>query len=71
MASIPTEIDKNSDTWHAVTKWAEGQRGEAVKSLISDVESDKQRGKIELIDELFGLIDTADEPLIVADTYTE
>ncbi|GAB2799065.1 hypothetical protein GCM10027040_27610 [Halomonas shantousis] len=63
------EIDKHSDTWRAVTEWARQQRQEAIDMLIADRDSEQQRGKIELIDELLKLTKEASIPPVVADNY--
>lgn len=64
------QIDKHSETWLAVTEWARSQRQEAIESLIADQESERQRGKIDLIDQLLCLTDTEDDPVIVPDSYS-
>lgn len=64
------QIDKHSETWLAVTEWARSQRLEAIDSLIADKDSERQRGKIDLIDQLLCLTDTEDDPVIVSDSYS-
>lgn len=63
------DIDKHSDTWQAVTDWARQQRQEAIEQLIADRESERQRGKIDLLDQLLTLTNTSSIPPIVADNY--
>jgi hypothetical protein len=64
------QIDKHSDTWLAVVGWAKQQRAEAINALIADQDSEQQRGRIDLIDQLLCLTETEDDPVIVSDSYT-
>ncbi len=49
------DIDPKSETWGAVKELLAKQRSEAVDQLISGDQCKKQRGKIELIDQLYKL----------------
>ncbi|MHB0775422.1 hypothetical protein [Halomonas sp. WWR20] len=63
------DINKHSETWQAVTEWARQQRQDAIEQLIADRESEQQRGKIELLDQLLNLTNTSSIPPVVADNY--
>lgn len=64
------KIDRHSETWRAVTAWAQGQRQDAIEALIADHRSEQQRGRIALLDELLGLSSPEEPPTVVGDTYT-
>lgn len=62
-------IDIHSDTWEIIKSHLKQDRDKAVKNLIADRDSDKQRGRIELIDQLLKLPDTPKHEPIKQDTY--
>lgn len=62
-------INIHSDTWATVTATLEAEREKAVKNLIADRDSDKQRGRIDLIDQLLKLPDTPKHEPVKQDTY--
>lgn len=62
-------INIHSDTWATVTATLKAERSKAVNNLIANRFSDKQRGRIELIDELLKLPDTPKHEPIKQDTY--
>lgn len=49
------DIDPNSETWKTVREFLDEQRSEAVEMLIAGDKCKRQRGKIELIDQIYGL----------------
>ncbi|MBJ2129065.1 hypothetical protein JC525_08960 [Alteromonas sp. IB21] len=63
------KIDIHSDTWALLTDTLNAERSKAVKNLIADRDSDKQRGRIDLIDQLLKLPDTPKQAPIKQDTY--
>ena len=50
-------IDIYSDTWRAVEAFIKEQREQAIKSLIADTQSERQRGAIEVLELLESLAD--------------
>lgn len=62
-------INIHSDTWATIVTRLKDERSKAVNNLIADRDSDKQRGRIELIDQLFKLPDTPKHEPIKQDTY--
>jgi len=50
-------IDIYSDTWRAVEAFIKEQREQAIKSLIADTQSERQRGAIEVLELLESLVD--------------
>lgn len=63
------KIDVHSLTWKTVLKFAEAQRKEAVAELIADINSNQQRGKIEILDALIGLHKEEQEEIVHTDNY--
>lgn len=62
-------IDIHSDTWEAISATLKAERNKAIGNLINNRDSDKQRGRIELIDQLLKLPDTPKHEPIKQDTY--
>lgn len=62
-------IDIHSSTWEAITATLTEQRDKAVKALIADRDSDKQRGKIELIDQILKMPNLPEREPVEQDTY--
>ena len=56
-------IDKHNPVWKKVEEYLRDQRNDAVNALIADKESDKQRGKIDLIDSLISTVYDDVEPV--------
>ena len=54
------DIDQNSETWKSVKEFLDKQRSEAVDRLIAGDQCKKQRGRIELIDQIYGLEEDRD-----------
>lgn len=54
------DIDPNSETWKAAKEFLDKQRSEAVELLIAGEQCNKQRGRIELIDQIYGLEEARD-----------
>jgi len=50
-------VDIYSDTWRAVEAFIKEQREQAIKSLIADTQSERQRGAIEVLELLESLAD--------------
>jgi len=50
-------VDIYSDTWRAVEAFIKDQREQAIKSLIADTQSERQRGAIEVLELLESLAD--------------
>lgn len=48
-------IDIYSDTWRAVEAFIKEQREQAIKNLIADTQSERQRGVIEMLELLESL----------------
>lgn len=63
------KIDIHSDTWEVVTAFITAEREKAVKQLISDLDSDKQRGRIALIDSILKLPNAPKDKPIELDNY--
>lgn len=62
-------IDIHSDTWEIITTTLKSERDTAVKHLINDRDSDKQRGKIALIDKILSLPDKPKDTPITQQPY--
>lgn len=62
-------VDKHSLTWKAVAEFAQAEREDAIKALIADRDSERQRGALALLERLEALANDPDEP-IPAEIYT-
>lgn len=63
-------VDIYSDTWRAVEAFIKEQREQAIKNLIADTQSERQRGVIEMLELLESLADKDEvEQPIVAERY--
>lgn len=54
-------IDKHSLTWKAVLKFVEQERNDAISYLISDRDSDRQRGALAVLEKLEQLSESDDD----------
>lgn len=63
-------VDKDSATWLAVAKALAAEKQTAIDNLIADRQSEKQRGKLELITKVLSLANPVDRDPIVQDTYS-
>ncbi len=63
------KIDQHSLTWKQVLRFMEQQRAEAIEMLRAGSNSDKQRGRLDLLDELEKLPQQAEPERVTTDTY--
>lgn len=63
-------IDINSLTWRHIKAFAAEQRVSAVEDLIADIDADKQRGAISMLDKLMQLPEESEPQTVVQDDYT-
>ena len=61
-------IDVHSPTWQAIRKFVDKELEDAIHSLVADLDSDKQRGAIHVLDRLLKLPDDPIE-MVVSDHY--
>jgi hypothetical protein len=62
-------VDIQSITWQTITKKLHAEQEEAINSLILDRQSERQRGKIDLISRLLELSDPQKNPVVINDDY--
>lgn len=65
-----TPIDKTSTTWKTVAKFMEVEMLRSFEKLLDDADSDKQRGRIELLRELDALANPDEAIHVSTDSYT-
>jgi len=62
-------VDKNSLTWIEVKRFVESEHNKAVSALIQDKQSERQRGKIDLLSRLLKLADPQQPTVVITDDY--
>jgi len=62
-------VDVQSLTWQTITKKLHAEKEEAINSLILDRQSERQRGKIDLITRLLKLSEPQSTPVVINDDY--
>lgn len=62
-------VNKHSTDWQQVRELLIKERQDAIAALIADQSSDKQRGKIELVQQIINAVEQDNEPLPPADSY--
>jgi hypothetical protein len=62
-------VDVQSLTWQTITKKLQAEQDEAINSLILDRQSERQRGKIDLISRLLKLADPQSNLVVINDDY--
>lgn len=62
-------VDIHSDTWRIVRESLLAEKERAIKYLISDKDSERQRGKLNLIDVLLSLEKPVNNDPLIQDNY--
>lgn len=62
-------VDINSETWAYIESMLKADKETAIQNLIKDIDSDKQRGRVEQINKILNLKDPKKIIPVDQDTY--
>jgi hypothetical protein len=66
---LHSNIDPNSRTWKEICKFADEEKAKAIKALIADSDSERQRGVLMCLEKLSRLVETQPKETITEVNY--
>ena len=69
MIPLHSNIDPNSRTWKEICKFVDEEKAKAIKALIADSDSERQRGILACLERLSKLAKTEPDEIITEVNY--